>query len=1070
MQIKNMKKSILSIVSIICLMLTVVQTTAAKDLDLSDPINCTLHVSGKSIKEVFGLIEKQTGLRFIHNASEDQLSKKISLSIDDQPVDDVLKRISRQSGLSFKRVDQTIYVQASNKQIHLEGKVTDVQTGEALPGVSVKIKETGSGTVTDNSGNYKLDILISNPTLEFTYIGYTAQEIQMTENATLNVALKPDLAALKEVVVVGYGKQSKKLVTSSITTVQNKDFNKGSFSNPAELLQGKVAGLNITRSGDPNETPSISLRGPSTLRTGAAQEPFYVIDGVAGADYRLVSPDDIATIEVLKDASATAIYGTRAANGVIIITTKKGKTNQNEVSYNGYVAVEKIANAIKMMDADQLHSYLTKNQLALDPSDEKGANTDWQKEVSRSGVSQNQNIAFSGGANQTTYNASVNYFDNQGILKGSSLNRLIGKMSVEQKAFNDHLKLGMSMSNATSNSDIIPNQNIVLYNMLRYLPTVPVMQNGVYTENLQRVQYYNPVSLLQNAYQRSKSKLNLINATAEVKLPWGFTYNLTLSTQNEQVNGGSYYTSQYTLDPGVNGEAYRSAYENTRKIGETFLTYNKVTGLHNINVLAGYSLQQDVNGDGFQANNRNFPTDDIGYTNIGLGNPAGDFRTDWGPNLYQKLRLISYYTRANYSYNNKYLLQVSLRRDGSSAFGANHRWATFPSASLGWRIIEESFMKKQTLFDDLKLRASYGITGNSLGFDPLISQIRYGSAGAFYYNGSYTNAIGPSQNANPDLKWEKTTMYNLGVDFSILKGRLSGSVEAYDKITNDLIYYYPVSTTQYFVGTYTANVGSISNKGYELTLNGTPVQAGKFKWTSSLNLAHNKNKLVSLSNDKFKLDSIPQAQPGGQGETGYNVQILKTGYPVGQFLLYKYAGKNAAGISQFYDRKGNITTTPTSNDYYYAGNAQPKLLMGWSNTFTYGNIDLNIFLRGSFGGKALDATLADLNRPSDVRSYNLPVSSVDESPKDINAYLYSDRYIESTSYVRLDNVTLGYTFPKFKGVRNLRLYVAGNNLAVITGYKGIDPEVSLGGLTPGIDNKNYYPRTRAILFGLNASF
>ncbi|MDN5284012.1 MAG: SusC/RagA family TonB-linked outer membrane protein [Mucilaginibacter sp.] len=1065
-----MKKYIFSLLSIIYLMSAVAQTTRASASRASDSIICTIQVSEKSIKEVFSIIEKQTGLRFIHSATEAQLSKKISLSENNQPIDEVLKKIAKQSGLAFKRVDQTIYVQTAARQMRVTGKVTDSQSGETLPGVSVKVKGSSEGTVTDINGAYHIEAAENSTVLIFSFIGYLSQEITVS-GATLNISLKPDQAALKEVVVVGYGKQSRQLLTSSIASVQNKDFNKGSFSNPAQLLQGKVAGLSITRSGDPNEAPSISLRGPSTLRTGSAQEPFYVIDGVAGADYRLVSPDDVETIDVLKDASATAIYGTRAANGVIIITTKKGKTGQTVVSYNAYAGIEKIANSIKMMNAGQLNDYLTKNGLALDPSDQKGANTDWQKEVSRNGSSQNHNVALSGGFNQTTYSASINYFDDKGILKGSELSRLTSKVAVEQKAFNDRLKLGLSVNNSSSTSDIIPNQNIVLYNMLRYLPTVPVQQNGVYTENLQRIQYYNPVALLADANQQSKSKLNLINATAELKLPFGFTYNINLSSQNEQVNGGVYYNSQYTLDQGVNGEAYRSSYENTHKVGETFLTFDKVTGKHNINVLAGYSLQQDVNGDGFQANNRNFPTDDIGYLNIGLGSPASGFKTDWGSNLYQKLRLISYYSRAKYSFDNKYLVQLSLRRDGSSAFGANNKWATFPSASLGWRIIEESFMKNQNLFNDLKLRASYGITGNSLGFDPLIAQIKYGNVGAFYNNGTFTNAIGPTQNPNPDLKWEKTTMYNLGLDFALLKGRISGTFEVYSKKTSDLIYSYPVSTTQYFAGTLTANVGDISNKGYEITINATPVQSSKFRWNTSLNVAHNNNKLTSLSNSSFKLDSIPQAEPGGQGETGYKVQILKTGYPVGQFLLYKYAGKNAAGVSQFYHHDGTVTTTPTSKDYFYAGNAQPKLLFGFNNSFAYGNFDLNVFIRGSLGGKILNATLADLNRTSDVRSYNLPVSSANESPKDVNAYIYSDRYIESGSYLRLDNATLGYTFPKFTpGIRNLRLYLSGNNLATITGYKGIDPEISLGGLTPGIDNKNYYPRTRAFLFGLSASF
>jgi iron complex outermembrane receptor protein len=586
------------------------------------------------------------------------------------------------------------------------------------------------------------------------------------------------------------------------------------------------------------------------------------------------------------------------------------------------------------------------------------------------------------------------------------------------------------------------------------------------------VQYYNPASLQANAWQQLKNKIIILNGTAQVILPAGFKYDLSLTSQNEQDNSGTYYTSQYTLKTGVNGQAYRSSYESTRKMIETFLTFDRKSGPHEIDALVGYSWQEDVTGNGFQASNQNFPTDDLGYINIGLGSPTGNYRTDWGTDNYQKLRLISFYARAKYNFMNRYLLQASLRRDASSAFGVNNRWATFPSASFAWRVIDEFFLKDQSLFSDLKWRIGYGITGNSLGFDPLISKVRYGSTGSFYYNGSFINAIGPAQNDNPNLKWEKTAMFNTGIDFSLLKGRITGSVEYYDKKTTDLIWYYPVSTTQYFVGLYTANVGSISNKGVELTLEATPVKSGSFQWVSSLNLSHNNNRLVSLSDNVFKLDSIFEASPGGQGQTGSTVQILKSGYPVGQFFTFKYGGKNFEGLSQFYDHTGKLTTAPLNfTDYYYAGNAQPKLQIGWGNTFTFKRFDLNIFVRSSLGAKVMDATLADLNRPDEVTSYNLPVFSSRESPKDISAYIYSNRYVEDASYLRLDNVTLGYSLPTlFRGMRSLRVYVSGNNLAVITGYRGIDPEVPLSGLTPGVDNKDYYPRTRSFLFGLNVDF
>ncbi|WP_431215373.1 SusC/RagA family TonB-linked outer membrane protein [Puia sp. P3] len=721
-------------------------------------------------------------------------------------------------------------------------------------------------------------------------------EVSASSPTVLNLSLHKNGSSLNEVVVVGYGKQSRRLLSSSISTVPGGEFNHGNFTSPAQLLQGKVAGLTISRSGDPNGAPTIILRGPSTLRTGAAQEPFYVIDGVAGADVRLVSPDDIAAIDVLKDASATAIYGTRASNGVIMITTKKGRQAETLVSYDGYVSAETVARRIKMMDAGQLKDYLKRNSLALDPSDDRGANTDWQKEVTQTAVSQNHHVSLSGGASNTSYNAAVNYTDSRGILKNTAMNRLIGRINVGQRAFNNHLKLGVSVGSSATNSDLLPDQSIILYNMLRYLPTVPVkMADGSYTENLQRVQYYNPVSLQNNAWQQVKNRITTLNGTVQVILPLGFKYDLSLTSQTEQDDSSTYYTSKYTLKTGLNGQAYRSSFRSTRKMVETFFTYDHSAGDHTINALGGYSWQEDVVGDGFQASNQNFPTDDLGFTNIGLGSPTGNYRVDWGTDKYQRLRLISFYARAKYDFRHRYLLQASLRRDASSAFGVNNRWATFPSASFAWRAIDEPFLKHQTLFDDLKWRISYGITGNSLGFDPLISKVRYGSFGAFYYNGNFVNGIGPAQNPNPNLKWEMTAMFNTGIDFSLFGGRLTGSMEYYDKMTRDLIWYYPVSTIQYFVSTFTANVGSISNKGFELTLEATPVRTASFKWVSSFNIYHNANRLVSLSDNVFKLDSIFEASPGGQGQTGSFVQILKSGYPVGQFFTFKYAGKNAQG-------------------------------------------------------------------------------------------------------------------------------------------------------------------------------
>ncbi len=1088
-----MKKKAFLLLALLCGIICLHAQDTARRADV--------HFRHISLQQAFTELEKQFGFNFSYNENNIRLySKEVNFSLKGATIRQVLDRIFTGSPLTWSLKGSLVVLFADpayKKPVSghtsaevLTGSLTDAESGEPVSGATVT---AGERTVmTGEDGRYRLAVPAGSYTVSVTHVTYGTREVRELEVSAssptvLNLSLQKNGSALNEVVVVGYGKQSRKYLSSSISTVQNEDFNKGNFNNPAQLLQGKVAGLIIARSGDPNGTPTITLRGPSTLRTGEAQEPFYVIDGVAGADVRLVSPDDIATIEVLKDASATAIYGTRASNGVIIITTKKGKLAQTLISYDGYVSAEQIARKIKMMDAVQLKDYLKKNNLALDPSDDQGANTDWQKEVAQTAVSQNHHFSLSGGTGGMTYNAAVNYLNSKGILKNTGMNRLIGRINVDQRALNNHLRLGFSVGSSATNSDLLPDQNIILYNMLRYLPTVPVKKaDGTYTENLQRVQYYNPVALQNNAWQQLKNRITTLNGTVQVILPFGFKYDLSLTSQTEQDNGGIYYTSKYTLKTGVNGQAYRSSYQSSRKMIETFLTFDKSMGDHTINALAGYSWQEDVTGDGFQASNQNFPTDDLGYTNIGLGSPIGNYRTDWGTDNYQKLRLISFYGRAKYDFKRRYLLQLSLRRDASSAFGVNNRWATFPSASFAWRVIDESFLQHQALFNDLKWRISYGVTGNSLGFDPLISKVQYGSAGTFYYNGSFVNGIGPTQNSNPNLKWEKTAMFNTGIDFSMFKGRFTGSVEYYYKHTSDLIWYYPVSTIQYFVNTFTANVGSISNKGIEVTLEATPVKSANFKWVSSFNLSHNKNRLVSLSNNVFKLDSIFEVSPGGQGQTGSYVQILKSGYPVGQFFTFKYAGKDDQGVTQFYDKSGKITSAPKNFvDYYYAGNAQPKLQIGWGNTFSYKRWDLNVFVRSSLGARIMNATLADLNRPDQVTNYNLPVFSTQESPKDISAYIYSDRYVESGAYLRLDNVTLGYNFPSFfRGMRSMRVYVSGNNLAVITGYRGIDPEVSLGaplsgatagvtggaGLAPGVDNKDYYPRTRAFLLGLSVNF
>jgi iron complex outermembrane receptor protein len=979
------------------------------------------------------------------------------------------------------------------QQTNVRGVVKDAKENPVAD-ATVSVKGTHRSTLTAADGSYSIDAK-SGEVLVITHVAFGAKELTIGSGTVYNVALADNSATMSDVVVVGYGRSSRRTLSSSISSVKQEDLNRGAIADVGQLLQGKVPGLNITASGDPNRPAAAILRGASTINS--PQGPFYVIDGVPGADINLVAPDDIATIDVLKDASATAIYGNRAANGVIMVTTKRGRKGQAQISYNGYVATEQVASRLDVMDAAQLRAFLTKNNSAFTPQDDKGASTDWQKEIERENAfSTNHNLSFSGGSEHSTYSASLNYIQKQGILKHSDLKRVVGRLSLEQYALNDKLKLGLTLNNTTSNANDIPYRNTVLLQSALYLPVSPVKNSdGSYFENLTKSSYYNPVAMMENSNANNKYNTTLGNFTAQVKLPFDLTYDLSLSYQKSSFLYGSYLNKYFTTnynnmydnpDPttyghglqtfGTNGQAYRASYQSTNTIFENYVTWNRKFGGHSVNAVVGYSWQQDLNNDGVQASTANFTTDNTGYLNFALSNPYAipSFRINLGGGGYQKIRMISDYGRVNYNYKEKYLLQASVRRDGSSAFGANKQWGYFPAGSVAWRINQEDFMKEQSLFTDLKLRGSYGITGNALGFNPYTPQFSFGSLGTFYYNGVLTAAYGPTRAANPDLGWEKITTTDIGVDFSILKGKLSGSIDWYNKNTTGMIWDYSVDPINVPTGRITANGGSINNKGIELALNATPVSNKVLTWTTGLNLAHNTNKITSLRNPLFVGgDSVAVAYPEGAGQSGASLELLKVGHPLGQFYTFQYAGKDANGVSQYVaaDGKTLITTPQRGTDYHYLGDAQPKLLLGWTNTFRYKNFDLNFFIRGVFGNKIFNATRADLFRPSTAQYTNILVDAANEPTADFNAYRYSSRFIEKGDYIRFDNGTLGYNIKGINQyIKMIRVYASVNNLFVITKFTGVDPEVNMGGIAPGVDYNNFYPKTRTIMFGINASF
>ncbi len=1057
----------------------------------------TLNVKNTAISEVLKMIEAKSDYHFAYNNKLIDVSKKVDVTVTNEPISGILKKMFANTDVTFKVLDTQIVLMSPKEMGEpaqgttvkkVSGKVTD-ERGEPIPGATIMVVGKNQGSITDIDGMYSIADLSQNAVLKYSFVGMETKTVSVGNQARINVVLSEESEKLSELVVVGYGTTNKKGLVSAVSTVKTDELNKGAITDVGQLLQGKAAGLNITVSGDPTRKSSVILRGASTLNSSS--EPFYVIDGIPGTDISLVSPDDIESVDILKDASATSIYGNRATNGVIMITTKRGKKGTTRVSYNGYGGVENVTNGLKLMTGDQLRDFTTKTGQNL--TENTGANTDWQKEIQRgTAFSTSHNISFGGGTETFNYSANINYTNKQGILKESNQNKIIARLTFEQLAFKDKLKLGLSVSNARVTNDYVPLLGAVLYQTAYRLPTSPAKNaDGTYFENYTKNGYFNPMAILDNAQSQQKNN-NLVAAfTVNAKLPWGLTYDMNLSYQNYNSLYGDFmgsYLNAYnssvfynnpeppatrgivTFYPG--GSALRSSYQSSNMILENWLTWNRTFEKHSINAVLGYSLQNDEIGDGFSATNANFPVNSVSFNNLALGNYSAiaGYKVYFGNDqAYYKKRMISNFGRFNYSFADKYYLQASLRRDGSSVFGKDNRWGYFPSVGLSWRAAEESFVKDLNIFHDLKLRASYGVTGNSEGFNAYTAQFLLSTMGNYYYNGTSQSVYAPNKAANPLLKWEKTSTSNIGLDVSVLKGRLGLNVDLYNKNTTDMIYDYWTESILVPTGYITANGGSLNNKGVEVTVTATPVKTKDFTWKSTAILTHNKNKITSLSNPLFAtVDSIRYTQPDGGGQTGSTLQIRKVGYPIGQFFTLIYEGKDAAGVSQYLAKDGSLTTTPTTADYRYAGSPQPKLVYSWTNSFTYKNFDMSVFLRGVYGNKIFNATRADLFRPSTAAFTNILAEAANESVSDYNVYKYSSRFIEDGSYLRLENMTVGYKINKpIKFVDNIRLYATVNNLFVNTKYNGVDPELNMGGLAPGIDSNNFYPKTRTILFGVN---
>ena len=973
---------------------------------------------------------------------------------------------------------------AAMAQNQVTGVIRDAQ-GEPLIGVSVVEAGTQNGVVTDVNGRYTLNVK-RGAKLNVSYVGFEPQTI----NAGESITLQEDNQLLNEVVVVGYGTMKRKDVTSSITTVQAKDLNQGVFSDPASMLQGKVAGLVVTSSGDPNGSPSISLRGASSLREGAAMEPYYVIDGIPGVDISMVAPDDIESIDVLRDASATAIYGSKAANGVIIITTKSGKNERTNVSYNGYVAFDNIAKTLDVATADDIRNYVSAN--GIDYAYDKGGSTDWQDEVLRTGVSHNHNVSINGGNNKTKYMASVNYMNRQGVVEGTHMDRVNVRSLMSTKVLKERVDLSIGLNAMYGKHVGVPmayfddgrGSASVLDAMNYFNPTFPIKnEDGSWTMGDGSANY-NPMSMINEDRSETMWKRNQIVAKATVHIIDGLDWNSNYSFNHRQSTYSSYRSHNTQIVPwnAYNGTANRNTYFGDDHTFETYLNYDKTFAkVHKLAVMLGYSWEERHSNDGFGLEVHNFFDDYLMWNQLTYAGVIDGIKAVQSGTK-ETVRNISYYGRVSYSYNSRYMLQATLRRDGSSVFADGHRWGTFPSVSAAWNIAEESFMKDQSTFDNLKLRVGYGISGNALGFGAYSGVATYGSTGTtFPYKDNSWAILAATKLANPDLKWESTAMLNVGLDYALWNNRINGSLEFYNKKTTDLIWNYPVSTVIYPFDNIAANVGEITNTGVEFTLNIDAVRTKDFNWMTTLNLAHNKNKVNSLSNEKYQTSTFAQGDPrvAGVSANGYTQRIME-GEPLGTFFLYEFAGYDENGKASYYvrdengNKTGEVTNEPAYKDRYIAGSAQPKLNLGWNNTLSYKNWSATLFFTGVFGNKIYNGARAHYTAPDFFNGgKNVLKEFVNERPVSDNlSNIPSDRFLEKGDYLRLQTLSIGYTFRNLAGwAQSLQLYATCNNVFTITGYKGLDPEVNMGGIQPGIDFRwSNYPHTRTIMLGARVNF
>lgn len=968
------------------------------------------------------------------------------------------------------------------QQVKVSGIVTD-PGGEPLIGVTVRIANAGkdvAGSITDMDGKYTISVPTSS-SLIFSYIGFESTTQAVGGRTTINVTLHEKNDVLNEVIVIGYGTMDKKELTSAISHVSSKDFTQVASVDPSMMIQGKVPGVSITNTGagDPNNQASIQIRGVSSRAAGLG--PLIVIDGVPGGNLTNINPNDIASFDILKDGAASAIYGTRGSNGVILVTTKKGaRDGAIHTSYNGTVSFDVIKKELDMLSADEYRA----NRIASGSGYDLGGSTDWLDEVSRVGVRTQHTLTLSGGNSKSNYRASIDYRNAEGIDRYSGRKEYGGRASINHTTKSGLLTFGLNIAPRIAYRRKASWD--VFRNAIEANPTTPIMnpQNPAQYYNFKgQAAGYNPVELENLDKNTGTTKLLDWDASAKLNLfplllknPGKQMLTTQLTFADHQYDNYNQFfrpsTSTLAINAGRSGEASQDYSKSSMQSVEWITNYSNSFGNHNVKLMLGYSYEYNKYS-GLNANNKDFPNDALEDNNLGSGTYAKDKgEVDMGSYMNDN-KLIAFFGRVSYDWKGRYMLTASLRHEGSSKFGANHKWGNFPAVSVGWRISDEPFMKEmKSWLADLKLRADYGVTGNQ-DFDSYKSLNTMQGFGYYMYNGKFYQVWGPGKNVNPDLHWEKGKNWNIGLDWTLFQGRLYGSFNYYNRKQQDLLGDYNVSVPPYLFTTTFVNVGTMRNNGFEFDITWNAIKTKNFSYTLNVIGATMANKFVSFSNNQFVGQDYYDVVSPEDPYPFHTLQRIEKGKRIGNFYMLKYAGVDPQGRWVVYDKNGDkvLADNATDDDRQYVGNGLPKFTGSMTHTFRYKNIDLSLFFQTALGFDIFN--IHDFYYGTKNFQGNVMDKAYSKNKIISQNPIVCDYFLEPGDYLKLSSVNIGYTLPlKSRFIESLHIYAVGSNLFTWTQFSGVDPSTyQVNGLNPGATgSRSYYPSTRQFMLGMQVDF